>query len=349
MDDIESLFAKRREKKYVSHGNELDSIPDIRRTSRDSGRAKSDKKSKPVTKGKGRKELPETLPESNPVPKVGTKSGSRNIKSNGSDSGRSVSSGISANSGGTLNDTRNGVRESRVADTYRGSSGSSEKTSKKTVGHRKHKDRLLNSTGFPISDNSDVDSIPVHKNPNVGNRNVSVKDTENNFGNNTKSLQSLGELRKAYVTLEDVINNLQPIEDIKLSCYSSEAPWFDLTHVSLLGRSCAPPEELAAAFLCPVSVIKRELSNMDSPFSIVYHLAGQNLRHEIRSTQIDAALIFKDTTMLKWLGKQLLKQKETIDIESNRDDEYLVDDVKRTTRMKRLDYVLREVEVFTDE
>jgi hypothetical protein len=164
---------------------------------------------------------------------------------------------------------------------------------------------------------------------------------------NTNKILKIEQKQKFELELNDLVNTLQKIEDMKLSSIG-HTHWFNLSQIAELGRAASPIEEIAAATLSTPAIVRRELEDLDSPVSIVYNRARVGIHQSLRRAQIVSA-IEGDSTMQKWLGKQLLGQKDSIDLNSSKIDEYLADDRKRIARLEQLSRMLGEVSVVEDE
>ena len=84
---------------------------------------------------------------------------------------------------------------------------------------------------------------------------------------------------------------------------------FDLDAVKLFGQFRATHETMAEYFGCSVRTIEREMSNEDSKYCRAYKKARSNLKMKLSEAQVHEALN-GNATMLVWLGKQHLGQKD---------------------------------------
>lgn len=87
-----------------------------------------------------------------------------------------------------------------------------------------------------------------------------------------------------------------------------------MLQVELFGRLCATHEEMANWFECDVRTIERLMKSQDdnmleSEFCRVYKKAQAESKTSIRRIQMAKALD-GDNTLLIWLGKQLLGQRD---------------------------------------
>ena len=158
---------------------------------------------------------------------------------------------------------------------------------------------------------------------------------------NANKVLTFEQQKKKMADIEEIIYQLQEVEDRKIEFPVTGTQWFDLNTIYYLGRAGAPIEEIAACCLSTPAIVKRELEDLDSPVSIVYNRAKVELHMKLRNAQINNAIIENDSSMQKWLGKQLLKQKDTIEMDTSKLDEFLQDDEKRRARLSQLDRMLK--------
>jgi hypothetical protein len=158
---------------------------------------------------------------------------------------------------------------------------------------------------------------------------------------NANKVLTFEQQKKKIADIEEIIFQLQEIEDRKIESPVAGTQWFDLNTIYYLGRAGAPVEEIAACCLSTPAIVKRELEDLDSPVSIVYNRSKVELHLKLRNAQINNAILENDASMQKWLGKQLLKQKDTIEMDTSKLDEFLQDDEKRRARLSQLDRMLK--------
>jgi hypothetical protein len=98
------------------------------------------------------------------------------------------------------------------------------------------------------------------------------------------------------------------------------------SQVEIFGGLCATHEEMANWFNVSVRTIEREMApvkdsdnnilldengdELMSEFCRVYKKSQAETKTSLRRTQMNKALTDKDTTLLIWLGKQLLGQRD---------------------------------------
>ena len=91
--------------------------------------------------------------------------------------------------------------------------------------------------------------------------------------------------------------------------------------VELFGRLCATQQEMADWFDCTLRTIETYMSRKDdeevTEFFRVYKKAQANSKTSLRRVQMAKAIDQEDTTLLIWLGKQLLEQKDKSDVTSD--------------------------------
>ena len=92
------------------------------------------------------------------------------------------------------------------------------------------------------------------------------------------------------------------------------------TQVKLFGSLLATQEEMANWFDCCLSTIEKYMTEKDpdnvTEFLRVYKKSAAESKTSLRRVQMNKALE-GDNTLLIWLGKQLLDQKDKSDITSN--------------------------------
>lgn len=104
------------------------------------------------------------------------------------------------------------------------------------------------------------------------------------------------------------------------------------TQVELFGKLCATQQEMADWFDCSLRTIEREMSTrvdedghdkvdengdaLVSEFCRVYKKAQAESKTSLRRVQMNKALTQEDTTLLIWLGKQLLGQRDKHETEN---------------------------------
>jgi len=88
--------------------------------------------------------------------------------------------------------------------------------------------------------------------------------------------------------------------------------------VKIFGGLCATQQEMADWFGCSVNTIERYFMNEESEVFQVYKKAQSAFKSSLRSKQRELALKGKgNTSMLIWLGKQVLGQKDKTDVTSD--------------------------------
>ncbi len=88
---------------------------------------------------------------------------------------------------------------------------------------------------------------------------------------------------------------------------------FDLSMVEGLGRIGATASEMAHLLPASQSTIEHRMANRDSDFSKAYNKGRAMLNASLRRKQIELAMA-GHPTMLIWLGKQLLGQRDRADL-----------------------------------
>ena len=92
------------------------------------------------------------------------------------------------------------------------------------------------------------------------------------------------------------------------------------TQVELFGRLCATQQEMADWFDCTLRTIENYMSQKEdenvTEFFRVYKKAQAESKTSLRRVQMAKALD-GDNTLLIWLGKQLLDQKDKSDVTSD--------------------------------
>lgn len=141
--------------------------------------------------------------------------------------------------------------------------------------------------------------------------------------------------------LDSLIERLQPIEDLKLNGVARFTR-FDLRMVASMAYVMATPQEIAAFSFCTVAEIRRELSNPDSPLSLVYNAASSFSKKRLRHAQFQSAIEDRNPAMLKFLGENYLDQNEVQKmvlpvVEQSEDIE------KRRQRLSVIDNILKEI------
>ena len=84
---------------------------------------------------------------------------------------------------------------------------------------------------------------------------------------------------------------------------------FDLGEVEKLGMLGATASEVAAWFGCGLRTVERRMADEEGDFWRAYQKGLGRLKISLRRQQIEAAK-GGNTTMLIWLGKQLLEQRD---------------------------------------
>ena len=83
-----------------------------------------------------------------------------------------------------------------------------------------------------------------------------------------------------------------------------------LKQIELFGRLLATYEEMANWFGVTTRTIENYMADQEGQFFRVYKRAGAECKTSLRRVQLNKALSQQDTTLLIWLGKQLLGQKD---------------------------------------
>jgi len=85
---------------------------------------------------------------------------------------------------------------------------------------------------------------------------------------------------------------------------------FDYDKVAIFGQFKATYQTIADYFSCSTRTIEREMANEESEFCRAYKkgLAGAKMR--VSEAQLKCATEDRNATMLIWLGKQLLGQRD---------------------------------------
>jgi len=93
------------------------------------------------------------------------------------------------------------------------------------------------------------------------------------------------------------------------------------TQVELFGKLCATQKEMANWFDCTLRTIENYMSEKEdeevTEFFRVYKKAQAESTTSLRRVQMAKAIDQEDTTLLIWLGKQLLGQKDKREEDSN--------------------------------
>ena len=87
---------------------------------------------------------------------------------------------------------------------------------------------------------------------------------------------------------------------------------FDPRQVTVFGMYAATYETMAEFFGCSIDTIARRMKDEDSDFCRAYKKGRGSALMKLREAQLQKALS-GDSTMLIWLGKQLLGQSDRID------------------------------------
>jgi len=90
---------------------------------------------------------------------------------------------------------------------------------------------------------------------------------------------------------------------------------FDLAAVEGLGRIGATAVEMAAVLPASQSTIEHRLADKECDFSKAYQKGFSLLKTSLRRKQVQVAMS-GNTTMLIWLGKQILKQSDKHEVRS---------------------------------
>ena len=90
---------------------------------------------------------------------------------------------------------------------------------------------------------------------------------------------------------------------------------FDLSLVEAMGKIGATAEEMACVLPASERTIKGRMADPDSDFCTAYKRGNSQLKMSLRRKQVAMALD-GDRTMLIWLGKQLLGQRDRVEQES---------------------------------
>jgi hypothetical protein len=88
---------------------------------------------------------------------------------------------------------------------------------------------------------------------------------------------------------------------------------FDLGEVEKLGMLGATAAEMAAWFGCGTRTVERRMAKLEGDFRRAYDTGFGRLKISLRRKQIESAKA-GNTTMLIWLGKQLLDQADKREI-----------------------------------
>lgn len=88
---------------------------------------------------------------------------------------------------------------------------------------------------------------------------------------------------------------------------------FELGEVEKLGTLGATAAEMAAWFNCGVRTVERRMAKQEGDFRRAYDTGFGRLKISLRRKQIESAKA-GNTTMLIWLGKQLLDQADKREI-----------------------------------
>jgi hypothetical protein len=91
---------------------------------------------------------------------------------------------------------------------------------------------------------------------------------------------------------------------------------FDLKLVEAMGKIGATAEEMAYVLPASLRTIKARMADPESDFCTAYQQGYAQLRMSLRRKQVAMALD-GDRTMLIWLGKQLLGQRDRLQQDSS--------------------------------
>lgn len=91
---------------------------------------------------------------------------------------------------------------------------------------------------------------------------------------------------------------------------------FDLSKVEMCGYFHATQETMAGFFDCSVDTIRRNMQDEDSGFCKAYKKGNCSMQMKLSEAQIHTAIKNHNATMLIWLGKQYLGQKDVPDSEN---------------------------------
>jgi hypothetical protein len=91
---------------------------------------------------------------------------------------------------------------------------------------------------------------------------------------------------------------------------------FDLKLVEAMGKIGATAEEMAYVLPASLRTIRDRMADHESDFCMAYQQGYSQLRMSLRRKQVAMALD-GDRTMLIWLGKQLLGQRDRLQQESS--------------------------------
>ena len=93
---------------------------------------------------------------------------------------------------------------------------------------------------------------------------------------------------------------------------------FDIDRVEDCGKLHCTYEEMASLFECSFDTIKRRMDDESSEFCVAYKRGSAIGKKSLRRKQAEVAES-GNPTMLIWLGKQLLGQRDKMDVGSDPD------------------------------
>lgn len=92
---------------------------------------------------------------------------------------------------------------------------------------------------------------------------------------------------------------------------------FDLTKVEMCGYFKATYETMAGFLNCTEPTIRDRMRDEDGEFFKAYKKGFSQMKMKLSEAQLHAAIKNHNATMLIWLGKQYLDQKDIPDNENN--------------------------------
>lgn len=85
---------------------------------------------------------------------------------------------------------------------------------------------------------------------------------------------------------------------------------FDYSKVAIFGQFKATYQTMADYFECSTRTIEREMAKEDSEFCRAYKKGLADIKMKVSEAQLLSATIDRNATILIWLGKQLLGQRD---------------------------------------
>jgi len=91
----------------------------------------------------------------------------------------------------------------------------------------------------------------------------------------------------------------------------------DPKQAQIFGYFRATYDTMAEQIGCHVDTIRKEMQNHDSDFSKAYKKAFSGMKMKLSEAQLKTGIEEHNPTLLVWLGKQYLGQKDSPDLDGN--------------------------------